>query len=115
MKIKLDRTMCDGFGTCAIHAPDTFSLDEWGYVSLVGSGDVAPADEDAVQRALLDCPVHAIIELEDAGDVDLEHEILAGQVGSPYPRALQAAVQAGRRLSRGVTGPDELVDENPFS
>ncbi|KAA1423060.1 ferredoxin [Mumia zhuanghuii] len=63
MKIKLDRTLCDGFGICADHAPETFSLDEWGYVSLVGTGDVAPEDEEGVRRALLDCPVHAILAL----------------------------------------------------
>ncbi|WP_370617737.1 ferredoxin [Mumia sp. Pv 4-285] len=63
MKIKLDRTLCDGFGLCAAHAPETFSLDEWGYVSLAGTGEVAPEDEEGVRRALLDCPVHAILTL----------------------------------------------------
>ena len=36
MRIKLDRTMCDGFGICAKHAPEYFSLDDWGYASLDG-------------------------------------------------------------------------------
>ncbi len=63
MKIKLDRTKCDGFGFCAKYAPETFDLDEWGYVSLTGAGNVAPEHEDDVRRALLDCPVHAITEL----------------------------------------------------
>jgi ferredoxin len=62
-KVRLDRTMCDGFGACARHAPDYFSLDDWGYASLVGNGTVPAADHDAVMRALLDCPVHAITEL----------------------------------------------------
>jgi ferredoxin len=31
MKIRLDRTICDGFGVCAKHAPGYFSLDDWGY------------------------------------------------------------------------------------
>ncbi len=70
MKIKLDRTKCDGFGFCAKYAPETFDLDEWGYVSLVGAGNVAPEHEDGVRRALLDCPVHAITELHPAGEVD---------------------------------------------
>ena len=61
MRIRLDRTMCDGFGLCAKHAPEYFSLDDWGYASLVGNGTVPEQDRDAVQRALLDCPVHAII------------------------------------------------------
>ena len=62
MKIRLDRTVCDGFGVCAKHAPGYFSLDDWGYASLIGDGTVAEEDRDAVMRALLDCPVHAITE-----------------------------------------------------
>ncbi|MGV0716869.1 ferredoxin [Mycolicibacterium sp. XJ662] len=63
LRIKLDRTLCDGFGICAKHAPDYFSLDDWGYASLIGDGTVPEKDRDAVMRALLDCPVHAIIYL----------------------------------------------------
>jgi ferredoxin len=63
VRIRLDRTMCDGFGICAKHAPGYFSLDDWGYASLVGNGSVPEADQDVVRRALLDCPVHAIIEM----------------------------------------------------
>lgn len=68
MKIRLDRTMCDGFGFCAKHAPKYFSLDDWGYASLTGDGTVDEADERDVVRALLDCPVHAIIELTEEDD-----------------------------------------------
>jgi ferredoxin len=65
MKIRLDRTKCDGFGYCAKHAPGYFSLDDWGYASLTGDGTVAEEDEHDVMRALLDCPVHAIVELDE--------------------------------------------------
>jgi ferredoxin len=65
MKIRLDRTVCDGFGICAKHAPGYFSLDDWGYASVIGDGTVAEADRNAVKRALLDCPVHAITEIGD--------------------------------------------------
>lgn len=61
LKIRLDRTLCDGFGICAKHAPEYVSLDDWGYASLIGDGTVPEKDRDAVMRALLDCPVHAII------------------------------------------------------
>ena len=66
MKIKLDRTLCDGFGKCAEHAPAVFSLDEWGYASLErglsADTDLPQEQERPAMRALLDCPVHAIIE-----------------------------------------------------
>lgn len=64
MKIRMDRTVCDGFGTCARHAPQYFSLDDWGYASLIGNGSVPETDRDAVRRAVLDCPVHAITEMD---------------------------------------------------
>lgn len=67
MKIRLDRTLCDGFGICAKHAPGYFSLDDWGYASLIGSGTVVEGDEAGVHRALLDCPVHAIIDMGEHG------------------------------------------------
>lgn len=67
MKIRVDRTLCDGFGFCAKHAPAHFSLDDWGYASLIGDGTVAEADQHDVLRALLDCPVHAIIEVTEDG------------------------------------------------
>jgi ferredoxin len=65
MKIRLDRTICDGFGICAKHAPGYFSLDDWGYASLLGDGTVAEQDRYEVMNALMDCPVHAIMELDE--------------------------------------------------
>lgn len=73
MTIKLDRTVCDGFGICAKHAPQHFSLDDWGYASLIGDGTVADADRDAVMRAVLDCPVHAIMEIDEHRYSDPTH------------------------------------------
>lgn len=65
MRIRLDRTICDGFGACARHAPGYFSLDDWGYAALIGDGTIPDADRPAVLRALFDCPVHAIVEITD--------------------------------------------------
>jgi ferredoxin len=65
IRIRLDRTICDGFGACAKHAPQYFSLDDWGYASLIGNGTVPEDDRDIVMRALFDCPVHAITEISE--------------------------------------------------
>ena len=65
LRIHLDRTLCDGFGIRAKHAPRYFSLDDWGYACVIGDGTVAEADRDAVMRALMDCPVHAIMEMDE--------------------------------------------------
>ena len=77
MRIRLDRTICDGFGVCAKHAPEYFSLDDWGYASLEGNGEVAEGDRSAVIRALLDCPVHAITEWGEHRDAE-PHERSVG-------------------------------------
>lgn len=83
MRIRLDRTVCDGFGACAKHAPGYFSLDDWGYACLVGDGAVAENDHDSVVRALLDCPVHAITEIGDR----------APEVAHPYAATAEDPAQ----------------------
>jgi ferredoxin len=86
MRVRLDRTMCDGFGICAKHAPQYFSLDDWGYASLVGDGIVPETDRDAVMRALMDCPVHAIIEMTAGKPVDAPRpSAIADEVSEPHP------------------------------
>jgi ferredoxin len=67
VRIKVDRPVCDGFGVCGLHAPEVFSLDEWGYATLVDrSGTVPVRHEEQVRKALASCPVHAITTLDDA-------------------------------------------------
>ncbi|MUL75805.1 ferredoxin [Mycolicibacterium sp. CBMA 226] len=85
MKIRLDRTMCDGFGMCAKHAPSYFSLDDWGYASLVGTGEVPEADQPAVLRALLDCPVHAIIDVAGGPIVVPTSAPIPDEAPEPHP------------------------------
>ena len=87
MRIRLDRTVCDGFGVCAKHAPEYFSLDDWGYAALVGNGEIPAQDHDTVMRALLDCPVHAIIEMGEhrpPGDGAAHHN--AKESPEPEPK-----------------------------
>ena len=61
MKVRIDDGLCDGFGICASHCPEVFKLDEWGYAIVDDNSVVPEGREEAVRRALLDCPVHAII------------------------------------------------------
>jgi ferredoxin len=68
MKVQLKQSLCDGFGTCAKHAPEVFVLDEWGYASVVGDGTVVAGAEDRTRRAIVDCPVNAIIEIIEEPD-----------------------------------------------
>jgi ferredoxin len=79
MKIKLSKTLCDGFGTCAAHAPGLFALDEWGYASLMGDGSVSPDQEANAERAIINCPVHAISKEQGGRQPPTE----AGEPGAP--------------------------------
>ncbi len=92
MRIRLDRTLCDGFGVCAKHAPEYFSLDDWGYASLEGNGAIPEQDRAVVMRALLDCPVHAIIEM------------------GPEPRPSRD--EAAHSDVRETPAPDPKTDDN---
>lgn len=86
LRIRLDRTLCDGFGICAKHAPEYFSLDDWGYASLMGDGTVPDKDRDAVMRALFDCPVHAIIYMgEHRPSDDMAAHEVAHESPEPAP------------------------------
>jgi ferredoxin len=65
MRVSLQVSVCDGFGTCARHLPQVFALDEWGYAALVGDGEVPAGSEELARRAVIDCPVHAIAVVDD--------------------------------------------------
>jgi ferredoxin len=68
MKVRVKQSLCDGIGTCAQHAPEVFILDEWGYASTANDGQVPPGAEDRVRRAIIACPVHAIIEVTEEAE-----------------------------------------------
>jgi ferredoxin len=61
MKIKVDRNLCIGAGTCSVIAPEVFELD--GELKAVVK-DPKGAAEDKIMDAAKSCPVLAII-LED--------------------------------------------------
>lgn len=61
MRVRVDPELCDAFGICATHAPNVFKLDEWGFASVEQS-DIPHGEEEAVWRAVFDCPMHAIQE-----------------------------------------------------
>ncbi|MTD15181.1 hypothetical protein GIS00_14655 [Nakamurella sp. YIM 132087] len=115
MRIKLDRTVCDGFGTCVVHAPDVFSLDDWGYPSLAAGNDIAAADEAGVRRALLDCPAHAIVDLGDPVPMPAGGEPgMARNLGpdAPWTKAANGAAALPRLGSVLVRDPTADTDDD---
>jgi len=59
MRIDVDRNRCEGHGMCEVVAPEFFSLDDDGSLTVHSDG-VAPTDESLVQDAVLACPVAAL-------------------------------------------------------
>jgi ferredoxin len=62
--IEVDRHLCYGFGDCVDSAPAVFALDDED-ISVVVDPDGAPF-EDVVEAAQ-NCPVDAIVILDEAG------------------------------------------------
>ncbi len=64
MKVKVDRSLCIGAGTCTVIAPEVFELDSE-LKSVVKDPSGAP--KDRIIDAAKSCPVLAIILEEDDG------------------------------------------------
>jgi ferredoxin len=63
MRIRVDRTVCQGHALCAMVAPDLFTLDDEGY-SNVDETEVPAGLEDLAHRGMQTCPERAITVVE---------------------------------------------------
>ena len=57
LRIRIDRTLCVGFGDCVTEAPEAFILDETGTAIFVKPDDV---ERERLLKACDVCPVDAI-------------------------------------------------------
>ncbi|MDP2670979.1 MAG: ferredoxin [bacterium] len=64
MKIKIDRNLCIGAGSCSVIAPNTFELDDE-LKAVVKNPEGDP--RDTIIDAAKSCPVLAILLEEDDG------------------------------------------------
>ncbi len=64
MKVKVDRNLCIGAGTCSVIAPEVFELD--GELKAVVK-DPKGAPDDKILDAAKSCPVLAIMLEDDDG------------------------------------------------
>jgi ferredoxin len=60
MRVRVDSSRCEGYGTCSAILPELFKLDEWGIAYVEGDGTVPPQHEDAARRAVFECPMSAL-------------------------------------------------------
>jgi ferredoxin len=64
LTVRIDRTLCVGFGDCVTLAPDAFELDDEG-IAVFRAG--APALRAVLLAACDACPVDAITVLDENG------------------------------------------------
>lgn len=64
MKVKVDRNLCIGAGTCTVIAPEVFELDDELKAVVKDPGG---APDDKILDAAKSCPVLAIILEDDDG------------------------------------------------
>jgi ferredoxin len=57
LRVRIDRTLCVGFGDCVKAAPEGFALDEENVAVFATPGAVA---REALLRACASCPVDAL-------------------------------------------------------
>ncbi len=57
LRVRIDRTLCVGFGDCVKESPEAFSLDEENVVVFATPDAVA---REALLRACASCPVDAL-------------------------------------------------------
>ena len=64
LRVRIDRTLCVGFGDCITEAAEAFVLDESGVAIFVNPDAV---ERDRLLRACDACPVDAITVWNEAG------------------------------------------------
>ena len=65
MKIRVDRDKCEGHNRCFALAPQLFEVDELGYSSAKGDGEVPKDLEEQARLAIDNCPEYAIEAVDD--------------------------------------------------
>ena len=66
MRLHVDPGLCQGHNRCIAVAPDLFTIDDEGYASAAGSGEIPAARQRWAQLALDNCPEQAISVAADA-------------------------------------------------
>ncbi|HEY1818293.1 MAG TPA: ferredoxin [Trebonia sp.] len=67
MKIHVDPALCQGHNRCVALAPGLFDIDDEGYASAAGDGDVPPGQADLVELVIDNCPEQAITVVTGTG------------------------------------------------
>ncbi|HAQ43203.1 MAG TPA: ferredoxin, partial [Acidimicrobiaceae bacterium] len=56
MRVKVDAEKCQGHNRCFSLAVELFDVDDYGYATEIGDGEVPPDLEDKARLAAANCP-----------------------------------------------------------
>jgi ferredoxin len=59
-RVQVDPDKCQGHNRCYSIAPDLFDIDDEGFASVTGAGEVPTSLAGAALRAEANCPEHAV-------------------------------------------------------
>ena len=65
LRVRIDRTLCVGFGDCVTASPAAFALGDDDVVVFVAPETI---DREQLLRACRSCPVDALTVLDEQGD-----------------------------------------------
>jgi ferredoxin len=65
LRVRIDRTLCVGFGDCVKESPEAFVLDEESVVVFAAPDSVA---RETLLRACDSCPVDALTVWDEGGE-----------------------------------------------
>lgn len=60
MRVSVDGELCQGHNRCVALAPELFEIDDLGYSSAKGDGEVPPELADKARLAVANCPEFAV-------------------------------------------------------
>ena len=67
LRVRVDRTLCQGHARCVVLAPELFEADEFGGGREIGDGGVPSALENKAWLAKANCPEFAV-DVERLGE-----------------------------------------------
>ena len=61
VRIRVDADKCQGHNRCYSLAPELFDVDDYGYATAAGDGEVPAGMEDKARLAAANCPEYAVL------------------------------------------------------
>lgn len=65
LRLGFDASRCDGYGMCALIAPESITLDRWGFAHVASDPITDRAAARRARRAVASCPRQALSSIDE--------------------------------------------------